>query len=196
MKKIKSDMIKKTMTIEESFFDIDKENKVAFLNLSFQSPKEIFDENFITKEPLLSSSFLEGIMNSYDIIPSKYRIDLCVEFDTLDGYTEEDLTKIFLDNMGLEFRSVLTKERRKRKIAYWLLAIGLLLFTAMMFITHLWKEESVLKQIFEYVADIATTVAFWEALTILVVENHELQANLISIASRFNNIRFVEKDKN
>ena len=45
-----------------------------------------------------------------------------------------------------------------------------------------------------YISDIATTVSFWEAMTILVVEQKEKRAYLKNLKSRFSSIRFVDKN--
>ena len=49
---------------------------------------------------------------------------------------------------------------------------------------------SYIKPIFSYVSDIATTVAFWESMTILIVEVQEHRSYLIAVEKRFSGVNF------
>ena len=190
--KIKN-IIKSFSNLEKEFFDIDEEKKIAKVELRFQKPSEIFDVNYITKKPILSDDFLDWINSAFKVLPSKYGIDLHVGFADMEGYTESELKEIFLLNMGLEYKSMLSKKRKKDAIAFSLIGVGIAMFLTMLLINNLWVGESVLKQIFSYIADIATTVTFWEAMCILVVENRENNAYLKDLASRFRSISFTKE---
>jgi len=52
-----------------------------------------------------------------------------------------------------------------------------------------------LKEIFRYISDIATTVTFFKAMTILIVENKENANHLKDISGKFNSIEIKEKEK-
>ena len=45
-------------TIEEEFFDLDKQNKKAKMKLEFARPSDLFDNIAITKIPVLTDEFL------------------------------------------------------------------------------------------------------------------------------------------
>jgi phosphotransacetylase len=68
-----------------------------------------------------------------------------------------------------------------------------LFFAAMMIMNHLWVDGGVPKEVIGYIADIATTVTFWEAMTILIVENAERRSYLANLARRFESIAFRKK---
>lgn len=181
--------------IEEDFFDIDKEAKIAHVKLNFEKPSDIFDVNYISKLPVLSDDFLEWIGSSFQLIPLKYKIDLTVEFNDLEGWNEEQLSDIFKKNIMFEHRTLKSREKRKNIVAYGLIGIGAILFVAMILINRLWQTDNLLKDVFFYISDIATTVAFWEAMYILLVERGESGFRRKSLAYRFNTIKFCKTGK-
>ena len=181
--------------IEKDFFDIDEENKVAHMKLEFSNPNEIFDQNSITKIPTLNDDFIEWLGIAFEYCPKKYKIDLDITFDDLNGYSTEELNTIFVKNVALEFKRYKRKANLKNKIAYNLIIIGLIFLISMILLTSLWKEENIAKDIISYIFDIATTITFWEALTILIVENKERRDYMKNIAKRFKSINFYQKDK-
>ena len=65
----------------------------------------------------------------------------------------------------------------------------------MMIMNHLWVDGGVPKEVIGYIADIATTVTFWEAMTILIVENAERRSYLANLARRFESIAFRKKSR-
>lgn len=181
--------------IEEDFFEIDKQAKIAHVKLNFEKPSDIFDVNYLSKLPVLSDDFLEWIGSAFQLIPLKYKIDLTVEFNDLEGWDKERLSDVFKKNIMLEHRTVKSREKRKNIIAYGLIGIGAVMFVAMILISRLWQADSLLKDVFFYISDIATTVAFWEAMYILVVERGESGFHRKSLAYRFAAISFCETEK-
>ena len=69
--KIRKNAFMKYNNIEEEFFEIDKEKKLAKISLSFDRVSEIFDLNYISKMPVLSDDFMEWITSAFSIIPSR-----------------------------------------------------------------------------------------------------------------------------
>lgn len=188
MKKTMS--VKEIVNIEKSFFDIDEKTNVAHIILSFDRPSDIFDTNYISGTPVLSDDFMDWIQSAFELVSPKYRIDLTVRFNDMSGYTGEQLSEIFRKNIDLEFKSKLNANRNRNKIAVGLVGIGVTFFIAMMLISRLWDTDSVWKEIFIYISDIATTVTFWEAMTILVVEQKEKRSYLRNLKHRFSAIAF------
>lgn len=191
MKKTMS--VKEIVNIEKSFFDIDEKTNVAHIILSFDRPGDIFDTNYISGTPVLSDDFMDWIQSAFELVSPKYRIDLTVRFNDMSGYTGEQLSEIFRKNIDLEFKSKLNANRNRNKIAVGLVGIGVTFFIAMMLISRLWATDSVWKEIFIYMSDIATTVTFWEAMTILVVEQKEKRAYLRNLKHRFSAIAFEKQ---
>ena len=105
------------------------------------------------------------------------------------------MQNIFRENIDLEFKSRFSENQKRNRVAYGLIGIGLLFFVGMLLIRNLWQSESIWRDIFIYVSDIATTVTFWEAMTILVVEQKEKREFLFDLASRFTSIQFEKKEK-
>ena len=184
----------KFVDLEKDFFELDDEKKLAYFKLHFEKPSDIFDFESITKTPLLNDDFIDWFLVSFDYIPKKYKIDLEVSFDDLQGYSQEELENIFKKNVLLEFKKTERKAISKNKVAYSLIGIGLVFLVSMILITTLWHSESVLKTIFSYVFDIATTVTIWEAMNILLVESKERRSVIMNLEKRFYSIKFNGKN--
>ena len=163
------------------------------MKLEFESPIEIFDKNSITKTPVFNDELTEWMQAAFEYAPRGYKINLDVAFNDMGEYTSEDLKSFFLKNTALEFKRSQRKMNLKNKIAFVLIGLGLVLLIALLLVTALWKDGGTAKEIFTYVFDIATTVTFWEALTILVVENTERRNYMGSLLKKFKNIEFHKK---
>ena len=185
-------MIKKYKNIENDFFKIDEELKIAHIEIAFKSPSDIFDMNYLSKTPVFSDDFIDWIGSAFKIIPRKYKIALTVSFDDMGELTKNQMMDIFTKNIILEYKSRRSAVKKKNRIAYGLIGVGIVLFVAMIAITRLWQGESLAKEIFTYVSDIAATVTFWEALTILVVEAHEERSYAAGLIKRFDSIEFCK----
>ena len=88
-------IIKDPGQIVKDFFDIDEAAETAKVRLHFDSPKEIFDVNCMSKTPIFSDDFDEWLQSAFVMIPSKYKLALDITFDDMDGYTSEQLDDIF-----------------------------------------------------------------------------------------------------
>ena len=194
MKLSEKKKIIKKFEVEMEFFDIDDENKRTNFNLEFSSPEDIFDPNLKSGVPALSDDFIEWLKESLEYSPKKYKIDLNVTFDDLGEYTEEELTIIFKKNMLLEYKRMKRNEFSKNRLAYSLIGVGIVLLVFTFTILSMWKNIGLIYEIFSYILDIATTVVFWEALTILLVEGRERKFYLKRIITKFDKVVFTKKD--
>lgn len=191
---MKNKLLEEFKTIESDFFEIDEENKLARVALRFHTPCDIFDVNCLSKTPVFNDDFSEWLLYAFDVIPKKYKLDAVISFDDWAGYDEEDLTAAFKKNLLLSAKSSAGKVQRKNRIAYGLVGAGLLSFLTMMLISYLWHTDNFLHQIFFYIFDIATTVLFWEAAGILLVENREHAKMAADYTRRFHGIAFVKAE--
>ena len=179
--------------IENDFFELDHENKKALMKLEFDKPSDIFDTNSISKVPILSDDFLDWIKSSFEYTPKNYKIDLDITFNDLGDYQEEELKTIFFKNMILESKKSINDKNAKNKMAIGLIATGLISLIAMILLLSLWKDGGVVKEIVSYIFDIATTVTFWEAMTILIVENKEKRDLVKNLVKKYDSINFHKK---
>ena len=179
--------------IEESFFALDHENKTVSIPLVFEKPSDIFDINAITKTPVFNDDFLEWIFASFQYSPRRYKVDLDISFQDLEGYKEEDLKKIFYKNIFLEAKKNQKESTFKNKIAIGLVIMGVLSLTAMILLMSLWKDGGIVKEIISYIFDIAVTVTLWEAMTILIVDKKEKRELRTNLLKRFHSISFHKK---
>lgn len=187
---MKNNIIKEYANIEEDFFDTDISSRTASIKLKFSRPSEIFDLNCISKTPMFSDDFISRLNSAFELVPKKYRVNIEVLFEDFEGYGEEELKKVFEKNIMLEYKRKRSAEKSRAGIAYGLIALGVVLFAAMILTNKLWVSDSIFKEVFSYASDIATTVVFWEAMTILVVERKENMHFAKSLAERFGKIEF------
>lgn len=183
-------------SIEKEFYDIGEEKKVAHIKLEYNKPSDIFDNNCISKCPIFCDDFISWVLFAFETIPNKYKIDLDIYFNDFDGFTEDTLKDAFGKNCLLLFKKYNKESNTKRNIAFSLIGFGVLSFTGMMIISKIWNSESTLHDIFFYFLDIVTTVLFWEAVGILFVERRENRQQILGFSERFDNIRFILKEKN
>ena len=159
------------------------------MKLHFASPQEIFDTNAMTKIPVLSDDFLDWIRAAFDYAPNKYRIDLDISFDDMEGNNEERLSEIFKKNILLESRKSMNDKGIQNRLAIKLLSVGLVLLVGMILMRCFWKGGGAAEEVIGYVFDIATTVTIWEAMTILLVHNQSVRAYRWNLLKRFSSIR-------
>ena len=176
--------------IEREFFDVDETTEEARICLRFEKPENIFDTSCLSKTPIFGDDFDEWLMTSFEIIPAKYRIALDISLDDSGEYTPEVLQDIFRKNLLLSARSHFQSVRTQNRIAYGLIAAGFVAFVIMMLVGRLWGTESFWHEIFFYLLDIATTVLFWEAAGILLVESRKHKTIVRGYRERFSTIEF------
>ena len=186
-------IIKDPGQIVKDFFDIDEAAETAKVRLHFDSPKEIFDVNCMSKTPIFSDDFDEWLQSAFVMIPSKYKLALDITFDDMDGYTSEQLDDIFKKNLSLSVSTLLHSVRFRDGIAIGLIAAGIVSFIVMMLAGRLWDNESFWHDVFFYIFNIATTVLFWEAAGILFVETREHRRTVKAYRERFESISFSKK---
>jgi len=172
-KKFKRKDLKK---IDKSFFDIDEDRKLAKIILHYEKFEDILEKSYVSAIPLLSNDFMTSIVDAFKLVSSKYNIDLTIQIDNTEGYTEEQLSEILEKNFMLEIHSSDSYNKKRQRIGYILIMIGIGFLMAMLATEYIWTEESLLRDIFFYIFDISTTVSFWEAMSILVVEQAEIRS--------------------
>lgn len=193
---VKKELLDLYKDIENEFFELDHEKKIALMKLHFSKVSDIFDTNSLTKQPIMSDDFLDWIKSAFDYAPKKYKIDIDISFDDLEDYSEEELEKLFLKNVFLEAKKSGRDIIAKNKIALNLIVLGLIFLVTMILITSLWKDGGVIKEIISYIMDIACTVTIWEALTILIIDNKEKREYSKNLMKKFDKIIFHKTQEN
>ena len=191
----KNEFVEKYNHIEEEFFILDKENNIANISLEFNNPSEIFDLNYVTKTPILNDELTEWIYSIFELVPNRYKINLNICFDSLEGYKEEELLDIFKKNILLEYKKLINSQHRQRRIALSFLGSGILVLIITLLLTFLWKDGGVLKEVISYILDVIVYVVMWEAVTILVVDSRERNFKIKNAIKRFNKITFSKMEK-
>ena len=191
----KNEFVEKYNHIEEEFFTLDKENNIANISLEFNNPSEIFDLNYVTKTPILNDELTEWIYSIFELVPNRYKINLNICFDSLEGYKEEELLDIIEKNILLEYKKLINSQHRQRRIALSFLGSGILVLIITLLLTFLWEDGGVLKEVIAYILDVIVYVVMWEAVTILVVDSRERNFKIKNAIKRFNKITFSKMEK-
>ena len=181
------------MSIHDDFFQLDKQNKLARIDLTFDRPSDIFTRTVQAGIPVLCDEFRKWLMNSFDYIPDRYKLDFSVSFSDLEGYTEERLEEIFRKNMMLELRILGQKKRRRNRLVLVLCLIGLAFILFAAWLNRLWMNEGTERNIVFFILDIVATVPFWGAMDIYLVEGSERRKTAANIRKRFSSISFHRK---
>ena len=180
--------------IEEDFFDLDHENKIAHVQLEFEVPSEIFRTNIIAKTPAMTEEFREGLISIFDYVPDRYKVDIRITFDDLEGFTEEELAEICKKNILMQTKCVLRLARRRNRLALVLCCTGVLFILLTMLTDRLWTDEGTAKEVVMYILDIMATVPFWGAMETYFVESSERRNTIRNIKKRFMPITFGLKE--
>ena len=190
-KKLK-DQIK---NVEDQFFDIDHQNKKALFRLEFDKVSDILNHNVITKKPLLDTEFLQWVRECFDSVPKKYKIDIDIRFNDMEGYKEEELQNIFLNNCLLEASKAKRSTMSKNLVAMGLFATGIIVTIGMIMIEIFWQSDDPIKVVIGTVVEVAAWVTIWEALDVFLIENREKRRLRRNFTKRFDEIRFRKIEK-
>ncbi|MBR4928527.1 MAG: hypothetical protein IKZ63_03405, partial [Oscillospiraceae bacterium] len=69
-------------------------------------------------------------------------------------------------------------------------------FAVMMLVHNVWGRDTFLNDLLFYIADLATTVTIYEALSILLLQQGEYRLDLNSLERRISSVRFeLESDR-
>ena len=183
-------ILRELQGIEKRFFEVDDENRVATIHLHFEKSSDLFDTNCQSQQPILNDDFFAWLRRAFQMIPNRYGIKLDILLDDLEKRSEEELSRIFHDNILLECKMQRKEERGKNRMAIGLLGLGILFFVMMMVANAQWPDGGLLRDIFFYISDIGATVTIWEALSILIVQGRESRSYRRNLASQFQSVAF------
>lgn len=176
--------------IEERYFQVDSTGKRALMRLKFARPSDIFNAHVGSDTPVFDDDFLNVLKTAHELVPEKYILDLEISFDDWEGIPECDLRELIRNGVFLGARRSLIKMARRNRMAIGLISIGVALLAGMIVMKTCWHANNILRDSLIYIADIAVTVTFWEALSIMIVENSEKRSFFKNLVRRFGNISF------
>ena len=182
--------LKEWERIDDTFFEIDEEEKIAKIVLKYEKPEDILDRTCVSETPLLRLETLEYFRYIFGKVSPKYKVDLTLRFDDFSDYTEEQLVDILKKNMAIELKSRMSASRSRDKLAYGFIAAGVLSFLLMFLVRCVWNSETVWNELFFYLFDIITTVSLYQAVTILGLERKEKLAVVKNLHDSFSAIHF------
>ena len=185
---------KQFRSIEERFFDLDHEKHIAYVDLTYDRPSDLFYKDVFTKEPMLADEFISGLSWMFSYLPGGYKLDIRISFNDMEGYSEEELRELFLQNLELELMSRIRNNFFDYSVAFSLCLIGLIFILASIFLKNLWTDPSVFQQVIFFFTETLTTVPFWGAMDILVVQRVTRKKEFDNVSRRFGNIEFKKKE--
>lgn len=188
----KKDQNRELEQVAQSFFETDEEKKIAKMVLKYEKTEDLFDPACCLLKPIVSREVLAHIGSMFGLVPNDYKVDLTLRFDDLCGYPESQLVEIIRKNFALEMRGSRTQNKNRRNLAFSFIGIGVLFFLIMIIIKRFWVADTVWNDLVFYFFDILTTVAFYQAATILVVEHREKKAIVNSMRNHFHEL-IIEK---
>lgn len=188
----KKDQNRELEQVAQSFFETDEEKKIAKMVLKYEKAEDLFDTACCLLKPIVSREVLAHIGSMFGLVPNDYKVDLTLRFDDLCGYPESQLVEIIRKNFALEMRGSRTQNKSRRNLAFSFIGIGVLFFLIMIIIKRFWVADTVWNDLVFYFFDILTTVAFYQAATILVVEHREKKAIVNSMRNHFHEL-IIEK---
>jgi len=194
-KKKMSKELKETRVVHKDFFELDEDESIAHIQMEYENPSEIFDQNIITKIPRMSVDFIDTIIGAFDFVPNKFKLDILVRFDDMEGYSGEELEEIYKKNIMLEVGILKRRGDRQNKLALTLVALGLVFIFFSIYIGSVWTDGGMAADIVAFILDILATVPFWGATEIFVVDGNEKRQTASNLAKRFQNITFEEKTR-
>ncbi len=180
----------------ETYFDIDEENKEATLNLKYERPNDIFDSHFGSKKPILSDDFLNEIYYALNVLPSRYYVNLEIEFKTLDNYTEEMLDDIFISSIMMTNEEWIITDKKDTHLGYFFLGLGIFFLVVMFLLVGIVEHQitnadnKMWFRVLKYVLDILAMVMIWESVSLFFVKRNESRAKQISFNRRIKKINF------
>ena len=181
------------LSVHEDFFRLDKKEKLARIDLAFRSPSDIFSQTIQADIPIISGDFLALLMNTYDCIPDRYKLDIRVFFDDLEEYSEEYLKELFRKNIMLALRIQSQKTHRRNRLALILCLTGFVFVFLSSWLNRFWTNEGTAKNIIFFILNIVATVPFWGALDICLIDGSERRRTAFNIRKRFNSVSFHRK---
>ena len=185
---------KHLIRIEDKFFNLDHDRHIAYMELTYDRPSDLFDKDVFTKKPMISDEFISGLSSMFSYLPIGYKLNIRISFNDMEDYSEEDLRVLFMQNLELELMARIRSNFYEYSIALILCAIGVVFVLASIFLRNFWTDPSVFQQILIFFADTLATVPFWGALDVLLVQRVTQKKEFSNIARRFGDIEFKKKE--
>ena len=185
--------LKEAREIHKEFFELDEDESIAHIQMEYENPSEIFDQNILTKIPRMSIDFIDMVIGAFELVPNKFKLDILVRFDDMEGYSRDELEEIYRKNIMLEIGILKRREDGQNKLALTLCALGLIFFFVSIYVGSVWTDGGTAADIVAFVLDILATVPFWGATEIFVVDGNEKRQTASNLAKRFHKITFEEK---
>lgn len=87
--------INNIINVESEFYELDHEKRRVLMKLEYNKVSDLFDKNILTKTPMLNDEFSDWVKCSFEYAPRKYKIDLDISFNDMEGYSSEEMKDIF-----------------------------------------------------------------------------------------------------
>ncbi len=173
-----------------NFFTI--KDDVATFDVNYKKIDDILDPNFKgQKKPIIYGNFFEDMKRYTSLLPKKYKIEMNINIEDLQGYSLKDVEEIVFDNKNLFFIKRHQTKKNKAVSSIIMLILGTIFFS-LYSIGIKFEWEQILNE-FVY---IACWVFYWEAVSIVFLEIFGEDAKLKQFINRINKINITNNKVN
>lgn len=197
-KKIRLDNNIRQIELFEKYYEVDKENKIIYIELRYDKVSEILKTNCGNpKKPEFSNEVLADISSLIEKVPINYKVEFGIEINDYEGYDPKTIIQTFNDTLELNQYSARVVRQRKELIASNLILVGVILLFIMVIVKNdQWFGDGISNDIVTEVINIAAWVFVWEAVTMLFLERSEQNILALKIKTKVSKIKMFKTGNN
>ena len=198
MDRIDSKTQRRQLELMKKRFDVDEENKIVQLNLTFDTADELLEKNIDSKVPTFDRGKFEEITDTISDFPFDYKTDLNIKINDYQDYDSKELVDSLNDAVELNQYSG-NKEHRKKWIQItFLLIAGIMILNIMAkgFLDNWLGLEETTASVFREVFDITSWVFIWQAVSLMFLSPTITRRISMTLARRLNKVSLRDKDGN
>lgn len=182
----------------ERICTFDMENKVAYVPLHYETPKDLLDEHLSWPgKPVISDAAVEYIQKVIADIPDAFSVEISLTVDSCDDYSYEQLLEALRVTIENTFYYHDEKKRQNNVLSVFFIIIGFLALSIEViggFAGWFGEKGTIARSIIETIADVITWVFLWEGCALLLL-TYENESTVFSYQmQRFNKVSFRNKD--
>ena len=193
MKKI-TDAFRRMKSIEEDFYEIDREGKTAVFRMEYERVSDIIDPNIRTAIPTVTDDFSDAFLGAFAMIPDQYGVRYDIAFGDMEGWTGEALSEVCLKNILLRTKAFHQNTKEHNRLACGMCVTGIAFIILLIMIGRIWSGEGFLREFVLFALDIVATVPFWCAMEICFIDNKENRKRILNMTKRFTSLTVRPKE--
>ena len=170
------------------YFDL--KGKTATITLSYDGFEDLVTQSFGKDDVnMLDSRLFEDIQSAFDLIPTKYDINLNLNLGSFDKYPPEKVKEIIESNIALKFYSIGLKGIRKNILHLSTMGLGV----AILIISYALSYKNLPTIVYD-VVNITGTLFIWEAVSALFLQDSYVRWETSRLVSKMKRITVCGPD--